>query len=67
MEKALRLLAMQRESSRKALPVIGLMNANAGPVTVNMAKACKPMNAAPGFSWNGNLEYGRRYCVMLSN
>ena len=67
MEKALRLLAMQRESFRKTLPVIGLMNANAGPVTVNMAKACKPMNVAPGLSWNRNLEYGRRYCVMMSH
>ena len=66
MEKALRLLAMQRESFRKTLPVIGLLNADAGPVTVNMAKACKPMNAAPRFSWNGNLEYGRRFCVLLS-
>ena len=67
MEKALPLLAMQRGSFRKTLPVIGLLNADAGPVTVNMAKACKPMNATPGFSWNANLEYGRRYCVMLSH
>ena len=67
MEKALRLLAMERESSRKTRRVIGLLNANVGPVTVNMAKACKPMDAAPGFCWNGNLEYGRRYCVMLSH